>query len=224
MLLVTSAVGFAPRVTSIRSSRQGENCAVFFPGGSAFIHHDIYRSFLSKLVSEGTDVYIPPFQYADTAALVSELRERYENVAAVAHSSGATVALNKCGGSDVKFVLLDPVNTRIGNLSQPFHISDNTPAVLFLHAMKSFQMNQNPAGLPFIPFRSLRIRPASLPPTTVVRTIDSAEHGHSDILDHLFADFMHNSRISVGTLHRDTLEEYHLWLAKTIHTFISEES
>jgi hypothetical protein len=33
---------------------------------------------------------------------------------------------------------------------------------------------------------------------------------------------MHNTRISVGTCERDTLEEYHTWLAKTVHLFICD--
>ena len=54
-----------------------------------------------------------------------------------------------------------------------------------------------------------------------INLIEAEKFGHSDILNPMWSDIMHNT-ISKGSDDRDEtiLDEYHEWLAETINKFI----
>ena len=197
-------------------------CMLFFTGGSASMTPLIYENFLLNVVQKNIVVCAPPFRYECIDSLIDNLSEKYGEVVIAGHSSGCTVALNKCDHPKVnKMILMDPVNTRINNLTARYNIS-NINSLLFINAMKSYHVTLDPFGLPFIPF--LRITKESLFTSENCSTthVDFQEHGHSDILNPIYANFMHFTRISVGNRNRsyEMFKTYHNSIAEAISNFI----
>lgn len=201
------------RINAITPS--ASKCVVFFTGGSGIIQPYLYRNFLHNIQKNNVDICVPHFR-ENITKIVEKIKEDYTEITYVAHSSGATVALNNCIDPIQKLILLDPVNTRLDD--SKFKI-ETIRYLLFINAYKSFHTTYEPYGLPFIPF--LRITRHQLDPSSncVIKTIESSKHGHCDILNQPFSDMMHYSRIAVGVKERD-ITQYQEWLADEIIRFI----
>ena len=98
-LLTTSVIGL-------------KSCIVLFTGGSNIMSPSIYSDFLSHLESCHKVIQLP---YSDTKEMyksnIQYLKQEYERITYLAHSSGATTAINKIDDSDNILILLDPVAT-----------------------------------------------------------------------------------------------------------------
>ncbi len=206
---------------------KGQTCIVFFTGASSFISPKIYNNFFSMLMKEEIDIYVPSFNYNNIGILVNTLSNEYEQVVIAGHSSGATVALQNIENKNIdtgkikKIILLDPVNTRLSNTSKSYNI-ETIASILFLYAKKSYKITFDPFGLPFIPI--LKITPDMLitEPLPTIQIVSAPQHGHADILNKEYGDFMHNTRIAVGNKNRtiESINNYHKWLAKEIKTYL----
>ena len=118
---------------------------------------------------------------------------------------------------------MDPVNTKLWgekHFTIPF-----VRTLLFLHAEKSYQVNHDPYGWPFIPF--LRITKDQLkgPNLSKVGELSFSNHGHSDILNPFYSNIMHFTRITVGIKNRsdETLYGYHDELSNAVVHFMKGE-
>tara|TARA_B100001094_G_C17949431_1_gene679757 strand:- start:31 stop:834 length:804 start_codon:yes stop_codon:yes gene_type:complete len=194
------------------------SCILFFTGGSSFITPQIYNNFFNKLSNNNFAVYTPSFNYKNISDLINILSENYKEVIIAGHSSGATVALNNCYNDKIKkLILLDPVNTRIFNISSLFSIP-NISSIIYFNAMKSYKITFDPLGLPFIPFLRIKNNNLDLNKNCSVVTIDSENFGHADILDKSYGDFMHFTRIAVGNKNRSliSIDNYHKWISDNI--------
>lgn len=201
------------------------NCILFFTGGSNAISPSIYSDFFTSCNEKNIAVYIPCFRYKHIACLIRILHNKYKKVIVVGHSSGCTTLLNQIKNQECiqDVVLMDPVNTNIfqkKEFSIPY-----VKTLLFIHAYKSYKINQDPYGLPFIPF--LKITKEQLEGENISRIIDvtATNYGHSDILNPVFSNIMHFTRITVGNKNRTTeqLYGYHEQLSETILYFMEEE-
>ena len=218
------------RTTSVVTYRTNDqnnkfkSCMVFFTGGSSFISPKIYENFFNELLNINIDVYVPSFNYSNFNILVDCLSKEYKQIILAGHSSGATVALKKCENNNIndkfkKLILLDPVNTRLSNTSQPFNIK-KVDSVLYLNALKSYEITYEPFGLPFIPI--LKVPPEMLINNAVIKVVTAKNYGHGDILNKEYSDLTHNTRLAVGNKNRsvEVINNYHKWLANKIKDFI----
>ena len=217
------------QVSKISNYKENETktCIVFFTGASSFISPRIYDNFFNMLIKEEIDIYVPSFNYKNIDILVNTLNNEYEQIVIAGHSSGATVALKNIENKNIdtekikNLILLDPVNTQLSNTSKPYNIQA-IASVLFLYANKSYKITFDPFGLPFIPI--LKITPDMLiteQPSTI-QIVVATQHGHADILNKEYSDFMHNTRIAVGNKNRtdESINNYHKWLAQEIKSYL----
>jgi len=200
-----------------------KSCIVFFTGGSSFISPKIYSNLFNELVNVNIDVYVPSFNYNDFNILIESLSNEYKQIILAGHSSGATVALKKCENENIndkfkKLILFDPVNTRLSNTTKPFKIK-NIDSVLYLNALKSYEITYDPFGLPFIPI--FKIPPEMLVNDAIIKVITAKNYGHGDILNKEYGDLTHNTRLAVGNKNRsiENINNYHKWLVKQIKIF-----
>ena len=194
------------------------SCILFFSGGSSFITPQIYNNFFIKLVENNFSVYTPSFKYKNIDKLIDILDQNYKEVIIAGHSSGASVALNNCNNYKIrKLILLDPVNTRIFNVSSLFNIT-NINLLIYFNALKSYKITFNPFGLPFIPFLRIKNNNLNFKNLCNISYVNSIDFGHADILDKPYADFMHNTRIAVGNKNRsfDSINNYHKFISNNI--------
>lgn len=209
---------------------------IFFTGGNAIITSEVYTNFLSKLANQGLSVFISPANLEKSDDLFEAISEEYLDVTNIAHSSGAVVAIKNANqNKEIKnCVLLDPVNSdqllnsfRFPTL--PFIESNNQKPLQFkyikdlliLNAKKSYQWKLFPPTIPFVP--AFKMETDQLVKDNVnINLIEAEKFGHSDILNPMWSDIMHKT-ISKGSDDRDEtiLDEYHEWLASTIHRFIN---
>lgn len=208
------------------ANHEKKNCIIFFTGASSFISPKIYNNFFTELMNNNIDVYVPSFNYNNYNILVQTLKNEYGKVIIAGHSSGATVALKNIESHNnnqtiEKVILLDPVNTRLSNTSKPYNI-ESISSILYLYALKSYKITFDPFGLPFIPI--LKIPPQLLTNQTSknIKIITAKNHGHADILNKEYGDFMHNTRIAVGNKNRteENINDYHKWLSHQIKSYI----
>ena len=209
--------------------RNASTCVVFFTGGSAAMSPGIYGRFLSAIGDKNISVCVPSFRYPNIDLLIQRLREEFREVVIAGHSSGCTVALNVCSRNSVKkVILMDPVNTRLNDATQKFHIP-TVKDVLFLNAMKSYKTTFDPFGLPFIPvgvsrLSFLRITPEILCPCggCTFTHIDYPNHGHCDVLTPAWSNLMHYTRMAVGNRARtlNMFRSYHGAIADAWCDFI----
>ena len=193
--------------TPISSVGGGSHCLLFYTGGSNLFQSDIYSEFIHAVEKEEIDVYDIPFNYQllqqDVDFLKSKYNYDYQSINVLGHSSGCTTLLNQCGelhGVNNVF-LFDPVKTKFFNHDK--WSCKNYDSLSFIHAAKTYKINSDPFGLPFIPIFKLTIEHLDVVGPNIDE-INIKEHGHSDILNKKLANFMHNTRISVGNKNRDT--------------------
>ena len=208
------------------SKHESKSCLIFFTGASSFISPKIYDNFFIELMNNNIDVYVPSFNYENFYILAQTLKNEYGKVVIAGHSSGATVALKNIETYNQnqiidKLILLDPVNTRLSNTSKPYNV-ETISSILYLYALKSYKITFDPFGLPFIPI--LKIHPELLTTKTPknIKTLTAKTHGHADILNKEYGDFMHNTRIAVGNKNRteENINVYHQWLSHQIKSYI----
>jgi hypothetical protein len=97
----------------------------------------------------------------------------------------------------------------------------NIEKVLIINAAKSYEWKLFPLTIPFIPaFGVKKDKLVSYNNNFEVSLLQANEFGHTDILNPLWSNFMHNT-ISKGHNKRDLhiLSEYQLWLAQVISSF-----
>lgn len=232
-LFVCVAQGFfvpLPKYRNLRiyepphSVPQETNCVLFFTGGSNAISSSIYCDFFESMNKQNITVYVPSFQHNHIACLIRILHNKYKKVIMMGHSSGCTTLLNHCNHPQINdVVLMDPVNTKLWgekHFTIPF-----VRTLLFLHAEKSYKVNHDPYGWPFIPF--LRITKDQLkgPNLSKVAEITASNYGHSDVLNPFYSNLMHFTRITVGNKNRTTekLHGYHDQLSDTVLHFMEDE-
>lgn len=201
-------------------------CILFIGGASGFVAPQIYSDFLKKISENKINIYCPPFNYENKSSLINSLSNKYKEVILMGHSSGGTIAINYAKNKLIKkLILLDPVDTRFVNKDERTKNHDllNLNSILFLTAEKSYKINFNPFGLPFIPILSLSDKILNLKKTCKVIKIKAYNNGHGDILDSPFSNFVHNSRICVGTKDRNetNLNNYKNWMSYNIKNFIN---
>lgn len=228
MLLFAYVESFLPKNVKLyenfKLKRSNTPCIVFFTGGSSIMPPIIYSDFIDKLVNKELAVCVPQFRYKNLNSLFKELTSEYKSVIVMSHSSGNTVALNAIENlqdtSINKIILLDPVNTRIQNLDKRYNLY-GVRYLMLANALKSYKINNDPFGLAFIPFLRISLDTLDLNDECILKTIDTTEYGHCDILDNSYANFMHWTRISVGNKERD-IEIYKSLLADEICKFVME--
>lgn len=212
---------------------------LFYTGGNAAITSEIYTNFLYNLANKGFSIYISPFEISKNEEIFETINMEYLDVTNLAHSSGAIPALKSANVNKEikKTILLDPVNSeQLTNILTPNffpffqkkeksnvkfkYISD----LLILNAKKSYEWKIFPLSIPFIP--AFKMNPKNIVKDNVnVKIIEASDFGHSDILNPIWADIMHNT-ISKGSKNRDEslLENYHSWLTTKIFNFINNSS
>ena len=201
------------------------NCVLFFTGGSNAISPSIYGDFFESLNRKNMAVYVPSFGYKHMACLIRILNHRYKKLNMIGHSSGCNTLMNQLENQThvENVVLLDPVNTKF--LGPNTFEAPYLKTLLFIHAEKSYKVNEDPYGLPFIPF--LRLTKEQINGKALGRIIDvtATNYGHSDLLNPLYSNIMHFTRITVGNKNRsnDQLYGYHDQLSETILHFMEEE-
>ena len=212
-------------VRNKNSINKDTSCILFLSGASGFIAPQIYSDFFNKLVNYNINVYCPTFNFQNNSQLIQKLNKKYKNVILMGHSSGGTTAINYAKNPLVKkLILLDPVDTRFVNKKyrNKNHDLCNLESVLFITAEKSYKINFNPFGLPFIPILAVTEKIFNLKQTCKILKLKAFDYGHGDILDEYFSNFLHNSRISVGTKNRNStnLDRYKSWISVNIHNFL----
>ena len=197
--------------TSVSRAGGGSSCLLFFTGGSNLFQCDIYSEFIEVMESSDIDVYDVPFKYCVSQENIDELyskhKYQYSSVNVMGHSSGCTTLLNQCCELDgIKHAfLLDPVNTKFSK--DKWNTNGRFESLSFIRAMKSYKTTFDPFGLPFIPIFKLTKEDLNMDETEEVRgmelwELDITNYGHSDILNLPLANFMHNTRLSVGNSNR----------------------
>ena len=122
-----------------------KSCIVFFSGGSNYMSRTIYSDFLSHIDPIKYDVI--QFNKNIELDLESEY-SKYNQITYLAHSSGATTAINNISPDVNHLFLLDPVATP--NLELNTISLDNIEYIDIINADLSYQWSRYP---PFIPFK-----------------------------------------------------------------------
>ena len=184
-----------------------KSCIVFFSGGSNYMSRTIYRDFLSNIDSSKYDV----IQFNKKMELEYS---KYNQITYLAHSSGATTAINNISPDVNHLILLDPVATP--NLDSNT-ILDNIEYIDIINADLSYRWSRTPPFIPFIPI--FKLDPSRLKiDTRNIRTITMKGYGHSDLIDNPYRDIMHYTGLSRGSRDRTqyAIQRYHNNMARYI--------
>jgi hypothetical protein len=197
-------------------NKKATHSVIFFTGGNAIITSEVYTNFLSKLANQGISVFISPHNLEKSDELFETISDEYLDVTNIGHSSGAVVAIKNANqNKDIKnCVLLDPVNS--DQLLNSFRFptipfiqnKDQKPLkfkyikdLLILNAKKSYEWKLFPPTIPFVPV--FKMETEQLVKDNVnINLIEAEKFGHSDILNPMWSDIMHNT-ISKGSDDRD---------------------
>jgi len=204
-LLTTSVIGL-------------KSCIVLFTGGSNIMSPSIYSDFLSHLESCHKVIQLP---YSDTKEMyksnIQYLKQEYERITYLAHSSGATTAINKIDDSDNRLILLDPVATPNIDYSRDLNFLHS---ITIINAELSYKWSNTPPFIPFIPIFKLDPERLNID-KDLITTIDLQHYGHSDLIDNPYRDLMHFSKISRGNPDRkSSIYNYHKNLSNIITNII----
>tara|TARA_Y100000389_G_scaffold203250_1_gene251060 strand:+ start:2255 stop:3100 length:846 start_codon:yes stop_codon:yes gene_type:complete len=214
-----------------RNSTPAKNIA-FYSGGNSIIPSDIYSGFLKQLANQGFSVYAMSNNNEANSLLYDSLYG--SDIYILSHSSGCVTAINDANNMREinSAIFMDPVNNQ--RLINRFNFMDNSKLsikylknILIINAEKSYKWSIFPEfNIPFIPgFRLTEKELTSMNDVLDISCESAEEYGHSDILDSIWSDFMHNT-ISKGLDDRsdEQLEKYHVWLAKTISEYINNDN
>lgn len=194
------------------------SCIVFFTGGSNIMSTSIYTDFLSHIESEHMVVKMP---YTFTSDMykntIEDLDKQFETITYLAHSSGATTAINKISPLVERLILLDPVATP--NIEYNANL-DTLRSVNIINARRSYQWSYIPPFIPFIPTFKLDANKLKIDKNFItIETIE--EYGHSDLIDKPYRDIMHFTGISRGNPNRkEAIYNYHNLLHSKINNIV----
>ena len=204
-------------------------CVLFYSGLSSFIPGEIYDEFLNNLAISGVSVYSAPPDLEESIDLLDTLVDEYANVTIIGHSSGSLNALSASNSNrNIKnLVLMDPVDSSflISSFKDKDFTLKNIEKLLYLNAAKSYEWGLAPTNfkVPFIP--AFKLTPEKIKLKKGTYTIIEADNfGHTDILNDVWADSLHES-IKSGSETRENgeLKEYRFWLSSQIKSFINNE-
>jgi hypothetical protein len=209
------------RVFKPKIINENAKSLLFFSGANSFVSHELYSDFLNKLSNSGLYIYVIPFQYNHFDILLDILKKQHEEIIPISHSSGFSTLVEKVSDKDFieKAVFLDPVNLNIkpeNKITMKF-----LKNILFLRAEKSYQGKV----IPFIPdFLEINNDKIKINNDCKVKTINTEEYGHCDLLNPLFSNMVHSyfKIICDSSDNRkpESLESYIDWLVSTIHEFV----
>lgn len=213
-----------------RNSTPTKNIA-FYTGGNSIIPSDIYSGFLKQLANQGFSVYAMTNNNEANSLLYDTLYGT--DIYILTHSSGCVTAINDANTMrDINSaIFMDPVNNQ--GLIDRFNFIDNNKLsirylkdILIINAEKSYKWSIFPEfNIPFIPgFRLTEKELKSINSDIDISCESAEDYGHSDVLDSIWSDFMHNT-VSKGIDDRsdEELEKYHIWLALTISKYINND-
>jgi len=204
-----------------------KSCIVFFTGGSNYMPITIYRDFLSHINSHHHIVKIQfKTSNKEYSNIIDDLDDKYDTITYLAHSSGATTALNMLSPHVDRLILLDPVatpNLRYSAINIEKHaILDKLKSLTIINADLSYKWSGAPPFIPFIPVLKLNHQLLDIDNKKIsIITING--YGHSDLIDNPFRDLMHYSGISRGIKDRNEIKHYHKNMAKYIEYSIDNK-
>tara|TARA_B100000902_G_scaffold397269_1_gene460507 strand:- start:13819 stop:14316 length:498 start_codon:yes stop_codon:yes gene_type:complete len=148
---------------------------------------------------------------------IEELDKTYDTITYLAHSSGATTAINQLHPCINRLILLDPVATPNIDYNINLNTLDN---VHIIYAELSYKWSYKLPFLPFIPIFKLDPDKLKIDKSLItLETIDN--YGHADLIDNPYRDIMHLTGISRGNLDRkSSIYEYHNLLLNKINNLI----
>lgn len=202
-------------------NKYNTSACIFFTGGNSMMIPEIYSNFHNNLASNNIAVYTPDYGYNNYNLLIDTLSQEYKEIFFIGHSSGCSIALNKCNNKNIrKLFFLDPVDTRMITKDE-FYLK-NIELLIIINAGKSYKINKDPFGLPFIPVLKLNKNNLELENNCNVKEIITNNYGHCDILNKPYSNLMHKSRMAVGCKDRSiiNLNKYHNWLSRLISNFL----
>ena len=209
-----------PNPNKIPNLLNNNNSVIFFTGGSNFFDSNLYSKFIDTLQEHNIDVYDVPYKSTINQSFINNLKNNYNTVNILGHSSGCTTLLNQCNYKNIDNVfLLDPVNTDLKGQNNKYNIS-NYKSVSFIYALNSYKITFDPFGLPFVPIFKLIPENLNNPNNKCkIHKKEIENYGHSDILNEKYSNFMHYARISVGNKNRSkkTKKKYFNILGKYIN-------
>lgn len=207
--------------------KENLKCILFFTGANSLIPADLYNNFISTLVDYKYTVSVLPNDLQASYEYIKDIENNYSSIVPIAHSSGCVNVINLVNNFKTikKSIFLDPVdNSKLVNIFN--NIKDDEVIylknLLIISAEKSYKWSLDPFIIPFIPAFRLNIKKLlELKSDLNIEYIESAIHGHCDILDPFWSNPMH-STIAKGVDNRDynNLHIYHTWLTLQIHKFI----
>jgi hypothetical protein len=230
-------------------SKESLKNIVFYTGGNSIIPPEIYNNFLKTLASSYYNIYVATNNKDTNEELFDELEDSESETILIGHSTGCVNAIDESNNNKFikKMILMDPVNNKnvfdIGqsnfntftskekkNNLELKYIND----ILLVNAQKSYEWSIFPSfNVPFIPAFAMTEEKIYNLKSNIknndknnlnVKVIKANEYGHSDILDSMYSDFMHNT-ISKGNDARDeqTMYEYYVWLTEQINDFVESK-
>ena len=207
------------RVLLINSVFAFKSCIILFTGGSNIMSTNIYNDFLSHIQSDHKVIKMPFLVYTKQMRdnCIEELDKTYDTITYLAHSSGATTALNQLHPCVNRLILLDPVATP--NIDYNINL-DTLESIDIINAGLSYKWSYKPPFLPFIPIFKLQAERLNIDKNLItIDTIDN--YGHSDIIDKPYRDIMHFTGISRGNPDRkQEIYNYHNLLLRKINNII----
>ena len=196
-----------------------KSCIVLFTGGSNIMSTNIYTNFLSQLENHHQVIKLPFAVYTKKMRdnCIDELDKTYDIITYLAHSSGATTAINQLHPSINKMILLDPVATP--NIEYNVNL-EHLDCIHIINAELTYKWSYTPPFLPFIPI--FKLQPEMFKIDKEFITIETInEYGHSDLIDNPYRDIMHYTRISRGNPDRkNSINKYHNLLISKINNII----
>ena len=215
--------------------KKNTHSLLFFTGGNSLITSEIYTDFLSTLANENFSVFVAPTNLDDVEYVIDTLSEEYLDITNIGHSSGAVNVIKSANKNKLikRSILLDPVDS--DSLFKYFNFQYQLPFfpkninklefkylkdLLVINAKKSYEWKLIPLTIPFVPAFKMDVNNV-IKDKGNLDFIEAENFGHSDILNPFWGEIMHNT-ISKGSEDRneEVIDQYHLWLAKTIKNFI----
>ena len=196
-----------------------KSCIVLFTGGSNIMSPCIYTDFLSHIQSDHKVLKMPFIVYTKPMRdnFIENLDKTYDTITYLAHSSGATTAINQIHPSVDRLILLDPVATP--NIDYNINL-DTLDSINIINADLSYRWSYKPPFLPFIPIFKLDTERLNINKKLIsIETIDN--YGHSDLMDKPYRNIMHFTGISRGNPDRTrAIYNYHNLLFSKINNII----
>ena len=198
-----------------------KSCIVLFTGGSNIMSPCIYTDFLSHIQSDHKVLKMPFIVFTKPMRdnFIENLDKTYDTITYLAHSSGATTAINQIHPSVDRLILLDPVATP--NIDYNINL-DTLDSINIINADLSYRWSYKPPFLPFIPIFKLDPVRLNIDKNLIsVETIDN--YGHSDLIDKPYRNIMHFTGISRGNPDRKLeIYNYHNLLSRKINNIVNK--